>query len=192
MGGRRRLPGIERGAGSSSSSPPTARHMPPKGDFPILARHEAARSGGSDVRLQPRQDLFPGAWADEGRPGRVLRRRRRLRPPPRAPAADADEALPGRGRRLFLLPEARPGPASGLAWTTFRIRFPSGHSRRLPGRRRRCRTRVDRQSRLHRAAHVALADRRRRATGLPADRPRPDARATPGRTSARSRSWSRR
>src|SRR5437762_2718049 len=51
------------------------------------------------------QDVLPEARADEGRPDLLLRRRRAVRPPPRSPSADADEALPGRRGRLFLLPE---------------------------------------------------------------------------------------
>ena len=74
---------------------------------------------------------------------------------------------------FFFYQKRVPEPASGLAG---HVPDPVSERapRRLPGRRRRCRTGVDRQPRLHRAAHVALADRRRRAAGLPADRPRPE------------------
>ena len=47
---------------------------------------------------------------------------------------------------------------------------------RLPCRRRCGRARVDREPRLHRAAYVAFPDRRRRTSGLPPDRPRPERR----------------
>ena len=56
------------------------------------------------------------------------------------------------------------------------VQFPSGHTHRVRGRRQRGGARVGDQPRLHRAAHVALARRRHRAAGLPADRPRPDRR----------------
>src|SRR6266542_3826186 len=64
---------------------------------------------------QPGEGLLPGSRADEGRPDPLLPRRRPTPPPPRAAAPHADAALPGRGGRFSLLPEARPRAASGLA-----------------------------------------------------------------------------
>ena len=155
--------------------PPSARHLPP-GTARVCAVPvwRPMQIGERDVRRhQPRQGVLPRARADEGRPDRVLRGRRAVRAPPRAPAADADEALPGRRGRVLLLPEARSGSPSGLA-RHVPHRLPERPARGLPGRRRRRRARLDREPRLHRAAHAGTRGRRRRAAGLPADRPRPE------------------
>ena len=66
-------------------------------------------------------------------------------------------------------------PANHPDWLeTVHIKFPSGRTADFPVANEPARARLDRQPRLHRPAHLALARRRRRPARLPADRPRPE------------------
>ena len=147
--------------------------MPLKGDFSILPAMKLQGRPARGQRLEPGQGLLPEAKAEEDRPRQVLPRRRASRPEPRAAAADADAALPGRRGGVVLLPEAGSGesPATGSRPCTSSSRpgaRPTSRLQRAGG------ARLDRQPRLHRPAHVALARGRRRPARLPADRPRPE------------------
>ena len=138
-------------------------------------RLTAVKVGRHDVRISnPGQALLPRARADEGRPRRLLPRRRRVRAAASAAAALPHEALPERRRGRLLPPEAR-AAAPGVRRRAVRaVSERAQHGVR--GDRQRRGARVGDQPRLHRAAHVALAHRRHRASRLPADRPRSDGR----------------
>ncbi len=173
-GGRRWYCRDVRGEPASTFLPaPPFRHMPLKGDFLIL-RHEAPHRQARGERLEPGQGLLPEARADEDRPRRVLPRRRGLRAQPRPAPAHADVALPRRRGGVVLLPEAGSGRIIRDWLETVHIEFPSGRTADFPVCNERRGARVDRQSRLHRSAHVGLAGGRRRPAGLPPDRSRPE------------------
>ena len=181
---RRRAPSI-RDQDRNAGEKPEVRHheptpVPTQGRVARVVESCGMRVGRHEVAItNPDKVFFPEPRADEGRPRRVLRRRRRLRPAPPAPAAVPHEAVPERRRGGFLPPEARAREASGLRRRGAGV-VPERPLDRLRGRRQRGRARVGRQPRLHRAAHVALARARHRAARLPADRPRPDDRRAMG------------
>ena len=69
--------------------------------------------GSHEVAVtNPDKVFFPAGGLTKGDLVALLRRRRRARAPPPAPPAVPHEALPERGRRRVLPPEARPGEAS--------------------------------------------------------------------------------
>ena len=126
--------------------------------------------------LEPRQAVLAGGRDHEGRPHRLLPRRRGgARPAPARPAVH-DEALPRRLAGQELLPEARAvpharvDPASAVSRLDARGRE-EGH--RLRPRERRARAAVDGEHGLHRPAHVGVARRQARAARLGDVRPRP-------------------
>ena len=140
--------------------------MPLKGDLQRRSVHADHERG---------QGLLPGTRADEGRPRPLLPRRRE--PCAAAPAAPAlpHGAVPERGRRRVLPPEARPGEAPAVRRRVLRP-VPERALDRLRRHRQQIRARMGRQPRLHRAAHLALARPGDREAGLPADRPRSERR----------------
>ena len=79
--------------------------MPLKGDLQRRSAHADLERG---------QGLLPEAQPDEGRPRSVLPRRREPRVDARAASPLPHGALPERGRRRFLPPEARSGEAPAI------------------------------------------------------------------------------
>src|SRR3954453_17818964 len=124
--------------------------------------------------LKSGQGLLPRRRTDEGRPRRVLPRRRRLRAPAPARPSVPHGALPERRRRRLLPPEAR-AVAPGLRRRAVRP-VSERPLDRLRDRGQQGGARVGDQSRVHRAAHLAFQRAEDRGARLSADRPRPVAR----------------
>ena len=185
-----------------------ARRPPARAGLPRSARRQgrergAARDGGADpgrdpqgqaraAALEPRQALLAGGGDHQGRPARLLPRRRGgARPAHPRPAVHA-EALPRRLAGEVLLPEGRAGGDARLD--------PDGPARGLDpreaaaapqdqgaARERRARAAVDGEHGLHRPEHLVLAGRQARSARLRALRPRPVAGRRRSPTPCRSR-----
>ena len=149
--------------------PADVRREEPLGTDP--ARQARARA------LQPGQALLARGGDHQGRPDRLLPRRRlRARPAPARPPVH-DEALPGRLAGEALLPEGRALAHAGLDPD---VRVPLDLARDageahapLPARQRRARPPLDGEHGLHRHEHLVLAGGQARAAGLGPLRPRP-------------------
>ena len=141
----------------------------------ISGETKAVKVGRHDVRISnPDKPFFPERGLTKGDLVAVLPRRRRVRAAASAAPSLPHEALPERRRGRLLPPEAR-AAAPGVRRRAVRA-VPERAQHGVRGDRQRGCARVGDQPRLHRAAHVALAHRRHRASRLPADRPRPDGR----------------
>ena len=98
------------------------------GSLTLPSRREGRQPRGQV--LEPGQGVLPGARPDEGRPRALLPRRRAVSAPPRPQPADADAPLPGRRRRLSLLPGGK-GNAEGTLFCRYRrSRCPVQHHHR--------------------------------------------------------------
>ena len=169
------------------------RRPPARAGLPGPARRQgrergAARDGATDPRgdrqgqagvaaLEPRQAVLAGGGDHQGRPARVLPRRRASADPAYPRPALHVEALPRRLAGQVLLPEGRAGRNPGLDPDDRARGLDPREAAAAPqdsgaARQRRARPAVDGEHGLHRSEHVVLAGGQARPARLRALRSR--------------------